>query len=126
MDWMKELRKEHNNDEFSLLVHNYFKLTTMRIMQNMRDAYDVPEEGIPTLVTAIIARLLNEACYAVGAQISDDYKITDICSKEQLCILIKVLSGEHLDRTDRDDLDMEPGVLLEKFKMFVLEHGRDF
>ena len=42
MDWMTQLSREDNTDEFSLLVHNYFKLSVMRIMQTMREKYDVP------------------------------------------------------------------------------------
>lgn len=123
--WMEELSKEKNNREFSQLVHNYWKLATMRIMQEIRDKYQVPPEDIPTLMMSIFSRMLNEGCYAVGSNIRESYPITDFYSQEHLLNLFKVLNGERLDGELRKDLYSDIKVGLEKFKEFILLKGKD-
>jgi hypothetical protein len=125
-EWMKQLANEKENEEFSELCHNYYKLATMRIMQAMREKLKIPPEGIPTLTIAIFGRMLNEAVYSVGANIKDSYKITDIYSKSHLLLLLKVLNGESLDPLERDDIETDLQKGLAKFKEFIILNGRDF
>jgi hypothetical protein len=123
--WMNELIKLENNKEFSQLTHNYFKFAVMRIMQEMREKYNVPKEDIATLNIAIFARMLNEACYAVGVHIKEDYPIKNIFSKEQLLTLVRVLNGESLSQFSREDIDIDIEKGLQKFKEFIL-NNQDF
>lgn len=124
--WMKELSHERNNEEFSQLVHNYYKLATMRVMQFLREKYNIPNEEIPSVTLAIFARFLNESCYSVGANIKSDYRITDFYSKKHLLTLVQVLNGEPLDQSDRDDIDTDIYLGLNKFKEFILANASDF
>ena len=126
MDWLKKLEREENNEEFSLLVHRYFKMCLMRIMQELREEYEVPPSDIPTLVCAIMARLLNESCYAVGAQITENFTINDILSEKQRVVLIKVLSGQSLSPLERDDIKFDSRKELEEFKKFVIKNNKAF
>lgn len=118
---MQELSKEENNKEFSQLCHDYYKLATMRVMQAMREKHQVPPEDVPSLTISIFGRMLNESCYAVGAQLKSGYKITDIFSKEHLLTLVRVLNGEHLDQLARKDIDTDIKSGLAKFKQFILD-----
>jgi hypothetical protein len=122
--WMEELQKEENNKEFSELVHNYYKLATMRVMQEMRSKYNVSPDDIPTLMVAIFARMLNESVYSVGANLSEHYGIDKMYTKEHLTNLLKVLTGEVLSQFDRTDIDIFN--LLEKFKEFIVLRGDGF
>lgn len=124
--WIKQIQSEKNNEDFSQLCHNYYKLATMRIMQVMRKKFNVPQEDIPTLTMCIFARLLNETVYSVGANINHDYPITSIYSKEQLLLLCKVLNGESLDQTNRDDIETDIQKSLVKFQEFILHNASDF
>ena len=126
MDWMKKLEREENNEEFSLLVHRYFKMCLMRIMQKMREKYEVPQSDIPTLVCAIMARLLNESCYAVGSQITENFTINEILSERQRVNLIKVLSGQDLNPLERDDIDFSCKNELNEFKKFIIKNNKAF
>jgi hypothetical protein len=124
--WMKELSREGNNEEFSDIVHQYYKLATMRVMQFLRKKYDIPADEIPTVTLAVFARFLNESCYSLGANIRSDYKITDFYSKQQLLTLVRVLNGEPLKQEDRDDIDWDIKSSLDKFKRFILDNASDF
>ena len=125
-EWMKELSKDVNNREFSQLTHEYYKLATMRVMQFLRDKYNIPEEDVLAVTLAVFARMLNEACYSVGANIKNDYTITDFYSKEHLLTLVHVLSGNPLKRQDRTDIDADIQSGLQRFKQFVIDNGSDF
>ena len=125
-EWMKKLAKDENDEFFSQLVHDYFKLATMRVMQVIREKFEVPPENINTLVLAITARLLNESCYAVGGAILNGMPLFDIISKEQATNLLKVLNGEFLDQKDRMDIDTEHDSSLAKFKKFIIENANNF
>lgn len=125
-DWMKELQKKENNDELSQLVHNYYKLATMRVMQFLREKYNIPPEEIPSITLMIFGRMLNESCYSVGANIRQDYPITHLFDKKHLLNLVKVLNGESLDQTLRVDIDSDLKNGLEKFKKFILDKAPDF
>lgn len=124
--WMKELSKEENNREFSELVHGYYKLATMRVMQFLRQKFSIPQEDIPTVTLAIFGRMLNEACYSVGANIKSDYKITDFYNKQQLLNLVTVLNGEPLNQEARKDIDADIKSGLEKFRRFIIDNASDF
>ncbi len=123
-DWMLELQKEENQKEFSQLVHNYYKLATMRVMQFLREKYSIPSEDIPTITIAIFARMLNESCYSVGANLRSDYTISHFYSKEQLMNLVQVLNNEPLDPFKRTDIDFQNG--LAKFREFIKQNASDF
>lgn len=123
-DWMKELQKD--NEEFSQLVHDYYKLAVMRVMQVIRKKYSVPPDDIHTLHMSIFSRMLNEGCYSVGANIREDYPITNFFLKEHLLNLLKVLNGERLFPVERKDIDMEVEHQLEHFKKFIMENASDF
>lgn len=125
-EWMKELSKDVNNREFSQLTHEYYKLATMRVMQFLRDKYNIPEEDVLAVTLAVFARMLNEACYSVGANIKNGYRITDFYSKEQLLTLVHVLNGDPLKRQDRTDIDADIGSGLQKFRQFVIDNASDF
>ena len=124
--WMKELSNEKNNEEFSQLCHDYYKLATLRVMQLIKEKFNVPKEDIATLTLAIFGRMLNESIYSVGANINEGYKITDFYDKKHLLNLIRVLNGEHLDNSDRDDIDTDIQGSLEKLRKFILENASDF
>jgi hypothetical protein len=124
--WMKQLSNEKESEEFSQLCHDYYKLATMRIMQVIREKFNVPKEDIPTLTLCIFARMLNESVYSVGANIKENYSITDFYCKKHLLNLVKVLNGEPLNPLDRDDIEVDIQKGLDKFKEFVLKNGRDF
>lgn len=125
-EWMKELGNPESNREFSQLVNDYYKLATMRVMQFMREKYNVPKEDIPTLTLAIMARFLNDSVYAIGANLKSDYPITNFYSKEQLLTLVKVLNGESLSPFDRKDIDTDIQRGLSKFKEFIMKNASDF
>ncbi len=125
-NWMKELAKEENNEEFSMLCHQYFKLASMRIMQNIREKFQVPPDEIITLMMAIFARLLNESVYAVGARIKCGMKLQDIFDKNQLLFLFKVLNGEPLDPLTRLDIDVDIERSKAKFREFITNKASDF
>lgn len=95
-------------------------------MQVMREKYNVPKEDIPCLTVAIFARMLNDAIYAVGANIKSNYPISSIYSKQQLLNLINVLNGEPLNPFDRDDIDtcIQSGAA--RFREFVMKTGPGF
>lgn len=126
MNLIQKLSREKDNAEFSELVHCYFKLAVMRVMQEIRDKYNVSENEIQTLLLAIFARMLNESCYVLGGQIKNGIEIREIYSKEHLFNLVKILSGESLDPNDRTDIDVNPISRIEKFKEFVLKKASDF
>lgn len=125
-EWMKQLLKEKNNNEFSQLCHNYYKLATMRVMQAMREKWNVPQEDIPTLTLSIFSRMLNESVYSVGSNIKADYGIFDFYSKEHLLNLTRVLNGESLQQTDRQDIETDIQKGLSKFREFILTNASDF
>ena len=125
-EWMEELSKDVNNREFSQLTHEYYKLATMRVMQILRAKYNIPDEDVLAVTRAVFARMLNEACYSVGANIKNDYTITDFYSKEHLLTLVHVLSGNPLKRQDRTDIDADIQSGLQRFKQFVIDNGSDF
>jgi hypothetical protein len=125
-NWMKELSLEKNNEEFSLLCHQYFKLATMRVMQEMREKHQIPPYDIPTITIAIFARFLNEACYAIGAAIMNGMKIDEIFDKEQRLNLLNVLMGKFLDPRKRSDINTNLEESLEEFKSFIRVNARDF
>lgn len=125
-EWMKKLANEKNNKEFSQLCHDYFKFGAMRVMQEIRDKYNVPKEEIGTLMLAIFARFLNDGCYVIGAAIQNGMNINDILCKEQRLNLLNVLNGEPLDPLKRTDIDAEIKSGLEKFKKLIIEKGHDF
>jgi hypothetical protein len=124
-EWMKELQKIENNKYFSELVHEYYKLANMRIMQKMREKFNIPSEDIAPFMISVFARMLNESCYSLGSHIREDYPITNIYSKDHLLNLLKVLNGESLSQFERTDIDMDIDVRLQKFKKFVMENGKD-
>lgn len=124
--WMKDLSKPENNKAFSELCHQYFKLATMRVMQDIRDKHSVPKEEIATLTLAIFARFFNEGCYAVGTAIKNGMHINQFLSKEHRLTLLKVLNGEGLDQLKREDIDTDIERSLQKFKEFILEEGGSF
>jgi hypothetical protein len=117
MSWTEELNKEENNKEFSLLVHRHFKLATMKILQDMREKYDVPGSDVSFLVCVIFARLLNESCYAVGTQITKNFTIKDIFTETQLCAIMQLLSGVKIKQIDRGAINFDDE--LDNFKRFV-------
>lgn len=125
-EWMKELSKKENNEEFSLLVHNYFKLASMRIMQEIREKHQVPNDDVPTLMIAIFARLLNESVYAVGSNVKEGCPITNIYNKQGLLNLINILEGKHIDGLKREDLDISLEERVKGFKEFILKNADDF
>lgn len=125
-EWMTELSKPNNNAEFSQICHDYFKLATMRVMQEIRSKYNVPKEDIPSLTLGIFARFLNDSCYAVGAGIMNGLHINDILSKEQRLVLLKIMNGEELDTTTRRDIDADIEGSLAKFRKFIIEEGEGF
>lgn len=124
--WMKQMSSEKSNEEFSQLTHDYFKLASMRVMQTLREKFNVPSEDIPTLTIAIFARMLNESIYAVGSLIRKDYAITDIIPRDQLLNLLKVLNGESLNSFDRDDIETDIDKGLKKFRDFIFQNASDF
>jgi hypothetical protein len=119
--WMTELSKPNNNAEFSQLCHDYFKLATMRVMQDIRHKYNVPKEDIASLTLAIFARFLNDSCYAVGGGIKNGLHINEILSKEQRLALLKIMTGEGLDETKRNDIDSDIQSSLGKFREFIMK-----
>lgn len=125
-DWMKELEKQENCHEFSTLVHNYFKLASMRVMQFIRKKYNVPPEDSVTLIVAIFARMLNEGCYAIGANIKPGFGIEDIYTKEHISNLMKVLNGEFLEEFQRTDIDTDVLSGVDNFTEFVRKNATDF
>lgn len=125
-DWTKKLSKEENTEEFSELVHNYYKLATMRVMQVIRKKYNVPKEDIPVLTISIFGRMLNESCYSVGAQFKNGLGIENIYPKKHLLLLLRVLNGEPLNQEDRDDIDTNIQSSLKKFQKFIMENASDF
>lgn len=122
--WMKKLAED--NTYFSELVHAYYKLASMRVMQELREKYGIPQEDLPTLYCAIFARMLNEAVYSLGAQIKNGSSIRDIYSKEQLLNLVRVLNNEELDVHSRDDIETDIKKSLDKFKQFIVENASTF
>lgn len=124
--WMKELSREKDAEEFSQLVHNYYKLATMRVMQEIREKYNVPKEDQSTLTIAIFARMLNEAVYSVGANIKENYPIENFYTKEQLLNLLKVLNGEPLDQFERGDIEIDLQHGINKFREFIMSKAHDF
>jgi hypothetical protein len=125
-EWMKLLSREKDNEDFSELCHQYFKLGTMRVMQEIRNKYSVPPEEVPTLTIAIFARFFNEGVYAIGAAIKSGMKLDDILEKEHTLNLLKVLMGESLDPMGRSDIEVELPRSLEKFKEFIIENASTF
>lgn len=125
-DWIKELEKGENSKEFSQMVHDYYKLSTMRIMQFLRKKYSIPEEDIQTVVIAMFSRLLNEGCYSVGSNIREGYPISNMFSKQHLLNLCRVLNGEPLDQSKRKDTETNIKESLTKFKKFITENASDF
>lgn len=125
-EWMQRLSQESDNKEFSQLCHDYFKLGTMRVMQAMREKYDIPPSEIPTLTIAIFARFLNDGVYAVGAHILHGMSLNEILSKEQQLMLLKVLMGEGLDQLTRSDITTELNECQWNFRKFILENAGDF
>lgn len=125
-NWIEALKKEDNTEEFSEIVHEYYKLASMRVMQFMRDKYQVPKEDIPTLTIAVFCRFLNEVCYSVGANIKKDYGIYHMFDKKHLLNLLKVLNGESLDQFARDDIDTDIQIRLQSFREFVMKNASDF
>lgn len=125
-EWMKQLSNEKANEEFSQLCHEYYKLATMRVMQEMREKFNVPKEEIPTLTLSIFARMLNEAVYSVGSNIKNNYRITDFYTKDHLLNLIKVLNDEPLDQRNRDHIETDIQKGLQKFREFILKNASDF
>lgn len=126
MEWLKELSREDNSEEFSQLCHDYYKLATMRVMQVMRDKYKVPPEEIPTLTMAIFARMMNESVYSVGANIKPTYGIDSFYDKKHLLNLINVLNGEPLDSYARDDIETDIQKGIAKFREFIINYAPDF
>lgn len=124
--WMKNLSHEKNNEQFSQLCHDYFKLATMRVMQVIRKDYQVPPEDIATLTLAIFARFLNEGCYAIGAFIKNGMKLEEILSQKQLLTLLLVLQGSPLEPLDRDDIETEIEKSLQNFREFITKNASDF
>lgn len=125
--WVKLLMREKDIKDFSLLVHNYYKLANMRVMQHIRNKYNVPSEELMTLMMAIFSRMLNEAIYSIGANMRDGYSITDVYEKNHLMNLVRLLNGEHLPQEERTDIDTTDFVSgLNKFKEFVKENGKSF
>lgn len=124
--WMKLLGRQKDTEDFSMLVHNYYKLALMRVMQYVRSKYEIPPEDLQTLVIAICSRMLNESVYSVGANFKDGYGITEIYAKDHLLNLVKVLNGEPLSKEERTDIDTDIQSGLNKFKQFILENGKEF
>lgn len=123
-NWVNELKNEKNNKEFSELVHNYYKLASMRIMQEIRSKYNVSPDQIPTLMISIFARMLNESVYSLGSNLNENYGIDKIYTQDHLENLLKVLTGEPVSQFDRKDLDFNH--LLDNFKQFILINGEGF
>lgn len=123
---MIELSKEENNKEFAELVHGYYKLASMRVMQVLREKYKIPKEEIHTLMMAIFSRLLNESCYSIGANMKNGYSINECYHKEHLLNLLKVLNNESLDQFSREDIDTQIESSKNKFREFVMENASDF
>lgn len=107
--------------EFSLLVHHYFKLSCIRIMQDMREKYDLHEDDMPTLLIAVFTRMLSESCYAVH-----DYTINEILRKEKRLVALKVLSGEKIEKENMKHTEEDLDIAINNFKKFILEKGGDF
>lgn len=125
-EWMKQLAVSENNEGFSELCHNYYKLATMRVMQEIREQYSVPPEDIPTLTLAIFARFLNESCYAVGAAIKNGMRLDQILDDRQRDTLLRILSGAPLDPLDRDDIEVDIQKSLAAFRVFIKQKGPGF
>lgn len=126
MEWMKKLSQEQNSEEFSQMCHDYYKLATMRVMQELREKYNIPKEEIPTLTMAIFSRMMNEAVYSVGANIRENYPITNFYAKDHLLNLVRVLNGESLDPLNRDDIETDIQNGLKKFREFICNKAFDF
>lgn len=124
--WMKLLAREKDSEDFFMLIHNYYKLAMMRVMQYIRDKYKVPPEDMQTLVIAICSRMLNESVYSVGANLKDGYGIKDIYTKDHLLNLVRVLNGEPLSQEERTDIDTDIQSGLNKFKQFILDNAEEF
>lgn len=125
-EWMKILSEPENAKEFSQLTHDYYKLATMRIMQFLRDKYNIPKDDIQLLTLSIFSRMLNESCYSVGSNISTDYPITNFFDKKHLLTLVRVLNGEPLSQFDRNDIDIDIQSGIQKFKEFIINNASDF
>lgn len=125
-DWMREMAEEQNQKDFSQLCHDYYKLATMKVMQEMRRKFNIPAEEISTLTLAVFGRMLNEAVYAVGSNIKENYPINNFYTQAHLFNLIRVLNGEPLDPYDRKDIETNIDKGLAKFKEFIVSKAGDF
>lgn len=118
-EWIDKVDNEH----FSELVHSYHKLAAMRIMQDMREKYDIPRSDMPILICALMSRLLNESCYAIGSNMANGLNICDFYQKEHLLNLINVLNNQPIQNSQRVDIDIKNG--LQKFRDFVEKNGQN-
>ena len=103
---------------FSDLVNQYFKLSGMRVMQIIREKYNLPHSEMPNLITAIYARQMNEACYCCcGLMIGSGLKLEEMLPKETIALLGNLLDGKLSDPKLREDIDINVGA----FKKFLTE-----
>jgi len=120
---MRKLEKIRNDKEeiefFSLLVHNYHKLATMRIMQILREKWNLDEDETKEIIISIIGRMVNESAYALhGIMKGSGMRIEQILPPMTIQILKEaLLHGNVIDPQQRMDINTD----IKEFKDFLVK-----
>lgn len=119
---MRKLEKIKNNELevkfFSELVHNYHKLAIMRVMQILREKWNLNSNETQELIYSIIGRMVNESAYALcGAMQGTGMRIEEILPPMTIQILKEsLLHGNVVDPQQRKDINTD----IKMFKDFLI------
>lgn len=126
---MNKLQQIKNNEKevayFSLLVHNYHKLTMMRVMQHLRERWGLTGSESQELIISIIGRMVNEGAYSLhGIMHGSGMRVEDILPKTTIDVLKEaLLHGNVVDPTQRKDINVD----ISEFKKFIKSiHDKEF
>ena len=103
---------------FSELVHNYYKLALMRVMQQLREKWNLNSDEVQELMVSIIGRMVNECAYGLhGIMKGTGMRIEKILPPMTIQILKEaLLHGNVVDPEIRKDINID----IQEFKNFLI------
>jgi len=123
MGKLEDIRNDEKEVKFfSELVHNYYKLAMMRVMQQLRERWSLSPQEVQEIIISIMGRMVNECAYGLhGAMKGTGMRIEQILPPMTIQILKEaLLHGNVVDPATRKDINID----IQEFKNF-LNHLRE-